>query len=58
MTKQGMKQPESERKQNPAPPLFAGSDGSDWHDEYDLAAENLINDFDMTAADLQDYEKT
>ena len=47
---------------NPAPPLIAGSQGKVWHgashEENDLAVENLMNDFDMTAADLQDFERT
>jgi hypothetical protein len=52
-----------------ANPLIAGADGKVYHSvtqtqdrlsavypavENDLAAENIINDFDMTLADLQD----
>lgn len=55
-----------------ARPLIAGSDGKVYHTaphaaateipdafpaiDNDLAAENLLNDFDMTAADLQDLK--
>ena len=42
MAKQGMKRPEG--KQSSAFPAI----------DNDLAVENLTNDFDMTAADLQD----
>lgn len=35
---------------NEIPPVFCGADN-------DLAAENMENDFDMTAADLQDFRK-
>ena len=42
MAKQGMKKPEG--KQSSAFPAI----------DNDLAVENLTNDFDMTAADLQD----
>lgn len=52
----------AKRGHNPAPPLIAGSQGKVWHgashEENDLAVENLMNDFDMTAADLQDFERT
>lgn len=52
----------AKRGHNPAPPLIAGSQGKVWHDasheENDLAVENMMNDFDMTAADLQDFERT
>lgn len=40
---------------NPAHPLVAGGQGKVWHSEDDLAQENMMNDFDMTAADLQDF---
>jgi hypothetical protein len=69
MAKQGMKRPEPERKKNTLPPvpelwgkarpLIPGGDGKVFHDipggANDLAADNLMNDWDMTAADLQDF---
>lgn len=43
-----------------ANPLIPGGMGKVYHDtpheSNDLAVENLMNDFDMTAADLQDLE--
>ena len=49
MAKQGMKRPEMPHKKNELPPVPRA--------EQDLAFENLMNDFDMTAADLQDLER-
>ena len=66
MAKQGMKRPEPERRKNEVPPvpeisgkgkhghnhaapIIPGENGVD-----DLARENLMNDLDMTAADMQD----
>lgn len=44
---------------NPAAPLISGGHGKVWHgtphESGDLAAENQINDLDLTAADLQDF---
>lgn len=40
---------------HPAAPLVAGGNGKVWHVRNDLAGENLMNDCDMTAADLQDF---
>ena len=44
---------------NQAAPLVAGGHGKVWHGEphgeNDLAVDNMINDYDMTAADLQDF---
>lgn len=44
---------------NPAAPLIAGENGKIWHGTpyagNDLAADNMMDDFDMTAADLQDF---
>ena len=44
---------------NRAAPLIAGENGKVWHSgshaEDDLAIENMMNDFDMTAADIQDF---
>lgn len=41
-----------------APPLIPGGDGKVFHgrphEEHDLAADNLMNDWDMTMADAQD----
>ena len=48
----------AKRGHNPAPPLVADGHGKVWHGEEDLAAENMMNDFDMTAADLQDFRRT
>ena len=46
---------------NRAAPLIAGENDKVWHGAShasdDLAAENLMNDFDMTAADLQDFRR-
>lgn len=46
---------------NRAAPLIAGGDGKVWHgtshSEDDLATENMLSDFDMTAADLQDFRR-
>ena len=46
---------------NRAAPLIAGGNGKVWHGashaEDDMTLENMINDFDMTAADLQDFRK-
>lgn len=43
-----------------AAPLVAGGMGKVWHDaphaSNDLAVENLLDEFDLTAADLQDLE--
>lgn len=42
-----------------APPLIPGEKGKVWHgvphSEDDLSTENMMNDFDMTAADIQDF---
>lgn len=70
MAKQGMKRPEPERKKNELPPvpelrgkarpLVPGGDGKVFHYSSaanDLAADNLMNDWDMTAADLQDFRR-
>lgn len=42
-----------------APPLIPGENGKVWHGiphpEEDLSTENMMNDFDMTAADMQDF---
>ena len=38
-----------------ASPLVAGGHGKVWHGGNDLAVDNMMNDFDMTAADLQDF---
>lgn len=46
MAKQGMKRPQKPHKKNELPPV-PQIDG--------LAEENLMNDFDMTAADIQDF---
>lgn len=44
---------------NPAPPLITGDNGKVWHGSpyagNDLGADNLMDDFDMTAADIQDF---
>lgn len=44
-----------------AAPLVADGMGKVWHDaphaSSDLAVENLRDDFDLTAADLQDLEQ-
>ncbi len=44
---------------NRAEPLIPGENGKVWHGAShavdDLATENMMNDFDMTAADLQDF---
>lgn len=44
---------------NQAAPLIPGENGKVWHgtphEMDDLATENRMNDFDMTAADLQDF---
>ena len=40
---------------NQAAPLVAGGHGKVWHIGNDLAADNMMNDFDMTAADMQDF---
>lgn len=46
---------------NRAAPLISGENGKVWHGAShaadDLAAENLMNGFDMTAADLQDFRR-
>ena len=43
-----------------ARPLIPGGEGKVFHgtphEDNDLAVENLMNDFDMTAADLQDFQ--
>ena len=45
----------------PAAPLIPGEAGKVFHgaphETNDLAVENLMDDFDMTAADLQDFER-
>ena len=46
---------------NRAAPLIAGENGKVWHGkshaEDDLTTENMMNDFDMTTADLQDFRR-
>lgn len=46
---------------NRAAPLISGENGKVWHGASpaadDLTTENLMNDFDMTAADLQDFRR-
>lgn len=46
---------------NRAAPLISGENGKVWHGtshaEDDLATENMMNDFDMTAADLLDFRR-
>lgn len=46
---------------NRAAPLISGENGKVWHGAShavdDLATENMMNDFDMTAADLQDFRR-
>lgn len=58
MAKQGMKRPEPEHRKNEMPPV-PRIGGKVFHDGpvcgNDLALENLMNDFDMTAADAQDF---
>ena len=44
-------------KQKAAPLITEGS-GKVFHNSSDLALENLMNDFDMTAADAQDFRRT
>lgn len=39
-----------------APPV-AGGHGKVWHTGNDLAVDNMMNDFDMTAADMQDLRR-
>lgn len=46
MAKQGMKRTEPEHRKNEVPPVPLAGD--------DLALDNLMNDYDMTAADAQD----
>ncbi len=41
-----------------AAPLIPGGGGKVFHNSSDLALENLMNDFDMTAADAQDFRRT
>lgn len=44
-----------------AAPLIPGGNGKVWHGtphtENDLATDNLMNDFDMTMADMQDFRR-
>ena len=44
---------------NPANPLIAGENSKVWHGTpcagNDLSVDNMMDDFDMTAADLQDF---
>lgn len=46
---------------NPAPPLITGDIGKVWHGSpyagNDLGVDNLMDDFDMTAADIQDFRR-
>lgn len=44
-------------KQKAAPLITEGS-GKVFRNSSDLALENLMNDFDMTAADAQDFRRT
>jgi len=58
MAKQGMKRPEPEQKKNAVPPvpeIDRKSKQSTFHGNRSLGMENLMNDFDMTAADIQDF---
>ena len=58
MAKQGMKRPEPERKKNevlPVPEIGGKAERSASHPNTELGMENLMNDFDMTAADIQDF---
>ena len=58
MAKQGMKRPEPERKKNAVPPvpeIDRKSKQSAFHGNRSLGMENLMNDLDMTAADIQDF---
>lgn len=56
MAKQGMKRPETKHRKNDFPPVPTVDRIPDSFPaiDNDLAVENLTNDFDMTAADLQD----
>lgn len=70
MVKKGMTRPEPEHKKNsifPVPEISGNAYHSIVHAEdtilaafpaidNDLAVENLVNDFDMTAADLHDLQ--
>lgn len=49
MAKQGMKRPEPEHRKNDLPPVPQASN--------DLALDNLMNDLDLTAADIQDFRR-
>lgn len=65
MAKQGMKRPEPEHRKNEMPPVpqFNGKarSGKVFHDSSlnsnDLAVENIMDGFDMTAADAQDLRR-
>lgn len=62
MAKQGMKRPEPERRKNDVPPV-PEIQGKAKHGHHkappmagnDLTMENLMNDWDMTGADIQDF---
>lgn len=54
MAKQGMKRIEPEHRKNDLPPV--PRIGSAAYGDNDLAVENLLDDFDLTAADLQDLQ--
>ena len=49
----------AKRGHNPSAPLIDGEYGKVWHETpyagNDLAVDNMMDDFDMTAADLQDF---
>lgn len=62
MAKQGMKRPEPPRRKNSLPPVPEirekaknGPSAASPMPENKLASENLFNDWDMTAADVQDF---
>lgn len=57
MAKQGMKRPEFHHRKNELPPVpqIGGNLFPDAAN--DLAVENLVDEFDLTAADLQDLEQ-
>lgn len=58
MAKKGMKRPEPERKKNPVPPvpeIGGKAKGEASHGNTELGMENLMNDFDMTGVDIQDF---
>lgn len=57
MAKQGMKRPEREHRKNnlpPVPQIHGNTQEAPPYAGNDLAVENLREDFDLTAADLQD----